>query len=160
MKRLGFGIGFVVAVWLVAAGPSRAALSGSIPEGGVTRQEVVHWLAGHGMTATIHDDSANRTIVSSTTGDINFDIYFYDCKSDRCGAIQYAAGWTSMRLGTADKVNDWDSGNRFLRSYINQSGVWAEYDLEVAHGATWELLDQSLERFSSSIVTFKTFMGE
>ena len=139
----------------LAAGPSAAR---DLPPGGLTRAEVASWLQQqHGLKANIHNDSSGESIVSSTVAGVNFDIYFFACNGDRCGSIQYAAGWTPLAAGTPAAVNTWNQKNRYARAYLDDhNNLWGEYDVDISPGGTWEQMDKSLDRWTSVISSFKT----
>ncbi len=157
IKRL---IYFAIAamVWIVPAAAR------PLPEGGVTRQDVITWLQQHGYTGEI------RTFGESTYVAVQFQngppgndysgIYFYDCVNERCAAIQYFAAFAGDDTTTIDKVNDWNSHKRTIRAYRRPSGsVTGEADADVSPGGSWELLDQTLTRWEQVLGVFKTFFN-
>jgi len=142
---------------LLAAG---AAASRDLPSGGVTRQDVAAWLQRQGQTATIHADSAGEIIVTSSSGGVNWDIYFYRCTAGRCTDIQYAAGWTEIASMSLDKVNQWNRDKRYIRAYFGpKNAVWGEYDVVLSPGGSWEQLDASLRDWISAVQRFKTYIN-
>ena len=149
-----FQIIVAAAALALAAGPVAAR---DLPAGGLTRPEVAAWLQQHGLQAKIHDDSSGESIVSSTVGGVNFDIYFFACNADRCGSIQYAAGWTPLAAATPAAVALWNQKHRYARSYLDDhNNLWGEYDVDISPGGTWEQMDKSLDRWGSVIADFKT----
>jgi hypothetical protein len=145
----------------VLAGPAKAR---DIPTGGLTYDEVATWLRASGNPATIKPDQSagakpEERIVSSTIDGVNYDIYFYGCADGRCDSIQYAAGWPSSP-GSLDRIAAWNLTKRYIRAYSTSGGqYWAEYDVDVSPGGTYELLDHSLVRWRSIIGDYKTYMG-
>ena len=135
------------------------ALARPLPPGGITRQEAADWLSGKGYPASVHPDSNGLSIITSKISGVTFDIYFFGCERDRCKGIQYAVGWSGVSASSIAKVNNWNTEYRYLRSYSrNDDVIFAEYDVDVSPGGTWELLDKSLERFGEMVPTFKTYM--
>lgn len=147
------------AAWL-AASPALAAIpTGPLPEGGVTRKEVADWLIAKGYTAEVKDDGSGNMVVSSKIKGVSYDIYFLSCEEERCGSIQYAAGWSDAEDVTLDKLNTWTTTKRYLRVYKNKGGsVWAEYDIDIAPGGSWEQMGQGLKRFKQIIEDFQEYM--
>jgi hypothetical protein len=142
---------------MVAAG---AAASRELPAGGLTRQEVAAWLQAQGQTATIHPDSAGEIIVTSASGGVNWDIYFYRCTAGRCTDIQYAAGWTEIASMSVEKINQWNHDKRYIRAYFGpKNSVWGEYDVVVSPGGSWEQLNASLRDWNEAILRFKTYIN-
>jgi hypothetical protein len=157
MKSTGLAGCAALALMLAAGG----AVARDLPSGGVTRQEVAGWLQQQGYKANIHNDSSGESIVSSTSSaGVNFDIYFFSCTSGRCSSLQYAAGWDPLTLGTADHINAWNRDKRYLRAYLDaHNNVWAEYDVDIDPGGSWEQMDQSLARFNAQVGDFKTYFN-
>jgi hypothetical protein len=146
----------VALVLVIAAQPAAAR---DLPAGGLTREQVSSWLTGQGLTPNPRTDSNGASIVSSAVNGVNFDIYFFDCDSDRCRSIQFAAGWTNNGA-TGERVNEWNRDHRFIRAYLDRQGnPFGEYDLVISPGGTWEEIDHAMDNWKSMIVDFKTFIG-
>lgn len=136
------------------------AMARALPDGGVTRQEIIDWLRGHGYTGSITTFGDSVYVAVSFPGAKLAGIYFYGCVKNRCRDIQYWAGFTGGPDITLDKVNSWNRGYRFIRSYLQESGnVFGEYDVEVSPGGSWEQLDASLAQWEGILATFKTYMN-
>lgn len=152
------GLAFALALVIAgAAAPAWAATD--LPSGGVTRQEVADWLTRSGHSAKVSTLSTGSRVVSSSIGGVNFDIYFYSCTGERCRGLQYAAGWSGMESTELDTINSFTRDNRYLRVYKSGGSVWAEYDIDVAPGATWEQLDDSLALANDLFTRFKKHFG-
>lgn len=148
------------ALFFIGAAPS-VAMARDLPAGGMTIEEVAAWLKQGGFTARVHAEKStqNGPIVSTSIDDVATDIYLYDCTANRCRAWQYASGWDDSAR-PAEKINEWNEDHRYLRAYqANQSDLWAEYDIDISPGGTYEQLDGALTRFRASLKTFKTFFG-
>lgn len=151
--------GMFFALALLVAGAAAPAWSAPLPSGGVTRQEVVDWLKRKGRPAEIATTSTGNRVVSSNIDGVNYDIYFYSCTGERCRAIQYAAGWTGMGATSLDTINSFTRDNRYLRVYKSGDSVWAEYDVDVIDGASWQMLDDSLAMAQELFGRFKRHFG-
>ena len=157
MKLRALTLAFAAMALALVAAP---ALAKPLPAGGITRQEAADWLSAKGYPARVHPDSNGLSIVTSKISGVTFDIYFFGCERDRCKGIQYAAGWSGVSASSVAKVNNWNTEYRYLRTYSRDGNVvFAEYDVDIGPGGSWELLDRSLERFGEMIPTFKTYMG-
>jgi putative sensory transduction regulator len=157
MRRIAVPLA-VFAFALALASPARAS---DLPSGGLTRQDVVSWLGKHGYQASIrHDNTANDDFVGAVVKGINFGVWFYSCDNGgRCKDLQYSAGWSGTKI-PLDKVNEWNRDKRYLRAYFARAGgLFAEYDIDISPGGTWEQLDHSLDRWVDQIGDFKTYMG-
>jgi hypothetical protein len=152
MKHLIFAA--VVAAALMSAMP---AFASPLNEQGITREEMVEVMLADGLPAKIDKDSRGNVIVRSRVSDINFDVYFFDCTDNRCGAIQFAAGWSNSTASEA-RINEWNTTKRYLRVYSKPGKViWAEQDVLVTRSTT-ENLDDCLALWPKMIAQFKTFM--
>jgi hypothetical protein len=105
----------------------------------------------------LHQLDGVNVIVRSRVSEINFDVYFFDCTDNRCGAIQFAAGWSNSSASEA-RINEWNTTKRYLRVYSKPGkAIWAEQDVLVTRSTT-ENLDDCLALWPKMIVQFKTFM--
>jgi|SRR4051794_17010794 hypothetical protein len=146
---------------LALAFAAQPAVARDWPAGGVTRQEIATWLNSRGLTASIHDNGLGENIVSTTIGKVNFDVYFYACASERCGSLQFAAGWTPISSATGLRINDWNRHKRFIRAYLDdKNNPWGEYDFDVSPGGTREQLDKALDRWGEQVASFSTFIDQ
>jgi hypothetical protein len=152
MKRISFAA--VLAVTLTAAVP---ALASPIGKDGITREEMVEIMLADGLPAKITKDSNDNVIIKSNVAGVNFDVYFFECNEGRCGAIQFAAGWSNSNVSSA-KINEWNTSKRYLRVYSKPGKVvWAEQDVVVTNGTT-ENIDDYLTLLPKMYNTFKEFM--
>jgi hypothetical protein len=137
------------------------AMARDLPPGGMTASEVADWLHQAGYPGTVKPDptTPGDQIISSTVDGVNFDIYMYDCVQNRCGSLQYAAGWPSAAGMTTDKLNGWNQGKRYIRCYSSGPQLWGEFDIDISPGGTYEALTHSLQRWRSAIGGFKTYWG-
>jgi hypothetical protein len=146
----------LLAALLVLALPAKV-LATPVPAGGVTIEQMARLMIQHGWPAKVTKDSDGDDIISSRVGNVNFDVYFYECANGRCRDIQFAAGWSNSGA-TPDKINEWNTTKRFLRVYWKPGNVvWAEQDVRVARGTT-ENIDEQLTLWPQMLATFKTFM--
>ena len=152
MKHLSFAA--ILAGTLMSAAP---AFASPLNEQGITREEMVEVMLADGLPAKIDKDSRGNVIVHSLASEINFDVYFFDCTDNRCGAIQFAAGWSNSSASEA-RINEWNTTKRYLRVYSKPGKViWAEQNVLVTRSTT-ENLDDCLALWPKMIVQFKSFM--
>jgi hypothetical protein len=142
---------------LLSAAPAFAA-SAPIPAAGITPNELAQLMRQHGWPAKITHDSDGNLIISSRAADVNFDMYFYQCRNGRCTDIQFAAGWSGARVAP-DKVNQWNRTKRFLRTYWKPGNIlWTEMDARISRGTTANV-EEYLALWPEMLDEFKPFMG-
>jgi hypothetical protein len=136
-----------------------SAQSGPIPDSGVTYEDIASWLKSKGHDATITKDGLDHKIVSTTIDGVKFGVYFFDCQNDKCGSVQFAAGFPKGRI-TVDRVMEWNRTKRWARVYFDKSdGIWIEMDMDLTPGGTYELLGDELATWRSLLKTFKEFFN-
>lgn len=147
-------IAMIVAALAVLAIP---AFADPIPANGITPEQMAQIMRASGLPATVGHDSNGVLIISSRVVDVNFDVYFYECVSNYCRDIQFAAGWSNS-TATPDLINSWNTTKRFLRVYWKPGNiVWAEQDARISLGTT-ENIKEQLALWPQMLIEFKTFM--
>lgn len=155
----------VAALSLVAAGPvgaAEAAKPKPIPAEGVTMEEVAAWLQSGGYQAQLKKTDAGEPYIASGAEGVNFDVYLDDCKAKKCTSIEFTAGFTldgGLKGGPA-KINEWNRDKRWVRAYIDKDNdPWAEMDISVTPGRTWDAVDDDFATWRVMLDHFKTFIG-
>jgi hypothetical protein len=107
-----------IAAAALSAGAVHAAAK-PVAEGGVTPEEVRGFLQDAGYKAVVKTEKDGHHHVSSAADGLNFDVYLYDCKGDRCAAIQYYLGFDKGKdTPNLEKVNGYNRDKRFMRAYL------------------------------------------
>jgi hypothetical protein len=130
-------------------------------DGGVTGDEIANDLKSIGHKVSVGKDSTGdpKVMASFAVGDtdINYQVYFFGCKSDRCNAIQYHVAFD----GDVSKVDEWNKTRRFARAYASDATtIHLEYDVDVEKGANTVAIQNSAERFKAVVVQGVTFLGK
>lgn len=142
----------MAALVALAAGAVQAK---PLPAEGMTPQEFAAFLQEQGYRANLKQDKDGKTFVESATGGVNFDVYFFDCKT-RCAAIQIAAGWSMETVPTLEKVNGFNTSFRWLKANLfDDKSLWAEMDVTLGPGVTTEALEDHLGVWESGLENFK-----
>ena len=147
-----------VAIGLTFATP---LLAKDYNNGGVTGDEIANDLQSIGHKVSVGKDSTGDPKVSASFAvgdtDINYQVYFFGCKSDRCNAIQYHVAFD----GDISKVGEWNKTRRFARAYASDATtIHLEYDVDVEKGANTVAIQNSAERFKAVVVQGVTFLGK
>jgi hypothetical protein len=130
----------------------------SIPDDGVSIDDVVAWLKDQGQDAKATDDGNGHRIVSSTLNGVKFGVYMFDCKGAKCGSIQFAAGFPANGKIPVSRVNEWNRTKRWARAYLDTSnGIWLESDVDLTPGGTYELLNDNFATWKKTVDGFKEF---
>ncbi len=95
---------------------------------------------------------------------MNFDVYMYDCKAERCASMQLTAGFNMTKpglAGGATKINEWNTTKRYIKAYVDaDNDPWAQYDVNLSPGESFEALDDNFKNvWISSLPDFKKFIG-
>lgn len=143
---------FAAAAWCLAG----AALAAPIPEGGVTVQEVAEALQTRGYKAEIGRDRVGDPMITSAMDGSNFRVLFYDCKAERCAAVQFATAFDMKQGLTLAQINTWNRQRRFGRAYLDdEMDPFVEYDVDFEVGATTEALGNAVDVWEAVVPAFK-----
>jgi hypothetical protein len=143
----------------LAATTTAMAETRSIPDAGLTRDDVVAWLRDQGLAGKITTDPLDHKIVSTAAAGTPFNVYFFDCDNDRCGSIQFEATWPTNGKIAATRVNDWNRQKRWARGYLNANQIYVEMDCDLTPGGSYELLNDELATWKKTVDSFKTFFS-
>jgi len=164
--RQGRGLAVIAAAALAVLLSAAPAAARDLPDGGMTATEIAGWLTDKGLPARVQPDptTPGDQIVSTTTEGIGIDIYLYDCSGDgdarRCTSMQYAAGWPPKSGYNLEKINRWNNSNRYIKAYLTEKGgLFGEYDLDMAPGGTYEMLDNCLQNWRSVLTDFDKYFN-
>ena len=138
-----------------------AANARDIPAGGMTVADVAAWLQAGGYQAQIvPDKNGGMAHIHSGVGGHGFGIYMFDCKGDRCGSLQFSAGYETHGTFDTGKMNAWNRDKRWARGYFDDvNDPWVEMDVDLSPGGTYELLDDELATWATMIKDFTEQYG-
>ena len=154
MRRL-IVVGAALFAFLPAAG-----LAKPIPVQGMSVGDVSAWLQNQGYRARIVTEKDGKSHVDSATGGTTFGVYMFDCKNNKCGSIQFSAGFDTHGAFSAQKLNEWNRDKRWSRAYIDTvNDPWIEYDVDLTPGGTYELLNDEFAIWNSELGEFTKKYG-
>lgn len=138
-----------------------SASAGTLPDGGVTIQDVVAIFQAKGYRAEEATDSRGDPMIRSSASSYRFTVYFYDCgESRRCKSIQFSAGFTAKGM-TTDRINQWNRDRRFGKAHLDKDmDPIVQMDLDLEEGATSENIGTNLERWDFTLGAFAKFLKE
>ncbi|MDY6923416.1 MAG: YbjN domain-containing protein [Pseudomonadota bacterium] len=126
------------------AGPAAPAQAAAEP--GVSVEAVRAWLTSKGGTVSEINRQDGETWLNVTDGPLSWVIFFYSCRADVCGDIQYAASFSNPGV-TQAMVNDWNRDRRFLKAFFaaGEAGgdptAVVQYDVLIHSGDVEQLAD-------------------
>ena len=150
----------IIALAAATALVATPASAQTINTDGMTGPEVAAWLTKGGYKAALGVDSAGDPMIDSAAEGFSFKVYFYDCESARCKAIQFSAGFDLKTPMTLDQINTWNRKNRYLKAYLDDDGdPYVQYDVNLNAGRTMSGLDDDFGVWTGMIGDFGKFIG-
>jgi hypothetical protein len=132
-----------------------AASARELPAHGFTVADVVAWLQDRGYKAEVISDSDGTEHVESGSNGVKFGVYMFDCTEHRCGSIQFSAGFSTNGKFDTKQMNVWNHDTRWARGYFDRVGdPWVEYDVDLAPGGTYELLNDEFKTWTEILDRF------
>ncbi|MEM6487587.1 MAG: YbjN domain-containing protein [Pseudomonadota bacterium] len=118
-------------------------------------------LSDLGYRAELTSDDRGDPLVHSSTGGVNFSIYFYGCSDNKdCTSIQYAAGFENDGNRDQAMMNNWNMTKRFGTAYVSDNGdVWLEYDINMDGGITRANMEDTLGLWEDVLGQFTSHIG-
>jgi len=150
----------IVAAALIVLGTSSLAVAKGLPAGGMTIADVVTWLQASGYKALVATHKDGTQNVDSESDGNDFRTYLYDCKNKRCGSLQFSTGIDTKGALTPQKMNEWNAQARWVRAYTDKvNDPWLEFDVDLAPGGSYEMLDDQFGIWRSELTKFHQFIN-
>lgn len=151
-----------VALAALLATPAVAEVtSAPVPAEGITPAEMVQLLSQHQMAPKLTQGSDGQPIVNGRTAGVGFNVSFGDCHGERCRDVIFQVGWGNAKGDaklTPERINQWNTENKFLRAYVSSNTLWAEMDARIARGTTANV-EEYIVLWAERLHEFKPFMG-
>ena len=127
----------------------------AIPDGGLTIEEMAAWLEGEGYAVKfVTGESGKRHIETNTQGS-PLNIFFGDCKGERCAALEFAAGFSTHGKFDITQINGWNYDNRWGRAYYDgDKDPWLKMNINLSPGGTYEALSDRFEIWNRTLGKF------
>lgn len=123
---------------------------------------IVAALQKAGYKASLSKTDEGAPMIESASSGSTFIIYFFNCtKNTDCRTIQFYAGYSDYK-GNAQKMNQWNTENRFGRGYISDKGAArVEMDVDLDDGGLSPLLfEDNIEFWVEIMSNFEKFIAE
>ena len=125
-------------------------------------QSLVAVLQGAGYAAKLGADKTGDPMITSGASGTTFQILFYNCtKNTACATVQFHAGYDLKTSPGLEKINAWNSGNRFGRAYLDKENdpmVAMDLDLDDG-GVSKALFIDNVEFWTSMLAAFERHIG-
>ncbi len=97
---------------------------------------VMAYFEAQGFPITLDADNQGDPLLEVKYFGTSFSIYFYGCEENAdCLSIQFFSGYRTEGAVTLEKLNDWNTEFRYLRSYLTEEGSSRiEYDVYFGDG--------------------------
>lgn len=134
--------------------------TGPLPAGGLTLDETAAWLQGKGFPSERIAETGGGAHLRVMVDGTKVGVYMFDCSGDRCGSLQFSAGWATHGKFDISQANRWNRDKRWCRGYYDSvNDPWVERDVDLSPGGTYELLADEFEVFHRCMTNFKAMYG-
>jgi hypothetical protein len=125
-------------------------------------QSLVRALQGGGYSAKLGTDKVGDPMITSGSSGTTFQVFFYNCTAHKaCATVQFHAGYDFDKPLPLDKINEWNSSERFGRAYLDkESDPILEMDLDLDDGGlSTALFIDNVQFWTSVLTAFEKHIG-
>jgi putative sensory transduction regulator len=146
-----------LALALLAGG----ALAADLPSGGsMTIAEVNAWLQSKGYTTRIVANAQDGDHIEVISAQPRFIVDLFDCKQERCGSLEFKAGFDMHGKFRPGDVNGWNQDKRWGKAYTDaQNDPWLAMDVDTSPGGAYELLNDELDVWNEMLPEFAKYIN-
>ncbi|HEX8125539.1 MAG TPA: YbjN domain-containing protein [Allosphingosinicella sp.] len=115
-----------------------------------------------GYAAKLGTDKVGDPMITSGVSGTTFQIFFYNCTDHKkCATVQFHSGYDLKTSVGLEKINDWNSNQRFGRAYLDkEDDPILQMDLDLDDGGVSSaLFIDNLEFWGSVMVAFEKHIG-
>ena len=114
-----------------------------------------------GFQAKLERDDVGDPVIRSSSGGVDFTIYFYDCTSNkRCQSLHFSAGYDLPDGTTLETLQQWNADKRFASAYLDdESDPFLQMDINTEGGVTRENFESSFDLWQTVKGEFEDFIG-
>lgn len=147
MKNIALGL----ALFILAALP--AAAQNIVAE---NPTQMADALRSFGYRAELLKDDGGDPKISSSTGGVNFSIFFYGCTNGQnCDAISFSAAFDLDTGSTLELMNAWNHKKRYTKAYLDDE-IDPIIDMDVFLGSG----GVSIDNFRVWVDTWERALGD
>jgi hypothetical protein len=125
-------------------------------------QSVVRALQSGGYSAKLGTDKIGDPMITSASSGTTFQVFFYNCTAHKaCATVQFHAGYDFDKPLPLDKINEWNSSERFGRAYLDkENDPILEMDVDLDDGGlSTALFIDNVEFWTSILTNFEKHIG-
>jgi len=125
-------------------------------------QSLVAAMQAAGYAAKLGTDKVGDPMITSGSSGTAFQIFFYNCTAHKaCATVQFHAGYDLEKGLAMDRINAWNSSQRFGRAYLDKDNdPIVEMDLDLDDGGlSRALFNDNIEFWTSIMTAFQKHIG-
>src|SRR5262245_63232363 len=114
-----------------------------------------------GFQAKLETDDVGDPVILSSSGGVDFRIYFYECKNNkRCKSLHFSVGYDLADGSSLDAVQQWNADKRFASAYLDgESDPFLQMDINTDGGITQKNFENTFELWQELKGEFEQFIG-
>ena len=114
-----------------------------------------------GFQAKLETDDVGDPVILSSSGGVDFRIYFYECKNNkRCKSLHFSVGYDLADGASLDAVQQWNADKRFASAYLDdESDPFLQMDINTDGGVTQQNFENSFHLWQSLKGEFEQFIN-
>ncbi|MDT9597474.1 YbjN domain-containing protein [Sphingosinicella rhizophila] len=125
-------------------------------------ESLVKAMQAEGYAAKLGTDKLGDPMITSGASGTAFRIFFYNCKENKdCATVQFSSGYDFKEALPLEKINEWNSRNRFGRAYLDkENDPVLEMDVDLDDGGmSRELFIDNVEFWTIILGNFERHIG-
>ena len=113
-----------------------------------------------GFQAKLEKDDVGDPVILSSSGGVDFRIYFYECKNNkRCKSLHFSVGYDLADGSSLDAVQLWNADKRFASAYLDgESDPFLQMDVNTDGGVTQQNFENTFQLWQSLKGEFEQFI--
>src|SRR5262245_7338056 len=114
-----------------------------------------------GFQAKLEKDDVGDPVIRSSSGGVDFRIYFYECKNNKhCKSLHFSVGYDLADGSSLDVMQQWNADKRFASAYLDgEADPFLQMDINTEGGITQANFENSFQLWQSLKGEFEQFIG-
>ena len=113
-----------------------------------------------GFQAKLEKDDVGDPVILSSSGGVDFRIYFYECKNNkRCKSLHFSVGYDLADGSSLDAVQLWNADKRFASAYLDdEADPFLQMDINTEGGISQKNFENTFQLWQSLKGEFEQFI--